>query len=114
MNTDGKRIFINYLGNTVALDGTKQLNLKIISLFFKNIDFGHDSIASRFWPLGKDKSILIDPERQFGHPVVGKSNIYPETLYNLHKAGEPLEFISFTYEVDEQYVKDAIEYCKAA
>ena len=89
-------------------------NLDFIRVFFRNIDFDNELIASRFWPLGKDRNIVVDPMRQFGHPVIGSTNIYPETLFNLYKAGEPLEFIAFTYEIDLDHVRDAIEFCKAA
>lgn len=114
IKTDGKRIFFNLNGNILSLDGTKQFNLNFIEMFFKNLDFDEELLASRFWPLGKDKNIIIDPKRQFGHPVVGFTNIYPETLYSLYKSGEPIEFIAFTYEIDIQKVKDAIDFCIAA
>ncbi|PWN06860.1 DUF433 domain-containing protein [Rhodohalobacter mucosus] len=114
IRTDGKKIFLTSNGITCTLDGTKQLNLSFIRLFLKNLEFDSDLVASRFWPLGKDKGILVDPRRKFGHPVVNTSNIYPETIYNLYKAGEPEKFIAFTYEISEEDVRHAIEYCEAA
>ncbi len=97
-----------------SLDIYKQFNLEFVKLFFKNIEFNEDSIAKRLWPIGKDKHIIIDPNYQFGQPVILNTNIYPETLYTLFKAGEPINFIAHVYEVTEQEVNDAIEYCKAA
>ncbi|WP_340077158.1 DUF433 domain-containing protein [Leptobacterium sp. I13] len=114
IHTDGKKIFLELNGDTISLDGTEQLNLGFIKQFFKNLDFDDDSIASRFWPLGRKKNIIVDPKKQFGHPTIKDTSIYPETLYNLHKAGEPISFIAFTYEIDEKSVKDAIDYCNAA
>ncbi len=113
IKTDGKKIFLTTNGMTRTLDGTKQLNMSFIRLFLKNLEFDEELIASRFWPLGKEKDILVDPRRKFGHPIVGKSNIYPETIYNLYKAGEPEKFIAFTYEISEEEVRHAIEYCEA-
>lgn len=114
IKTDGKKIFLTTDGITCTLDGTGQLNLDFILLFLKNLEFDEELIASRFWPLGKEKEIVVDPKRKFGHPVLGSSNIYPETIYNLHKAGEPDNFIAFIYEISEQAVRHAIEYCEAA
>lgn len=114
IRTDGKRVYFNLDGSILSLDGTKQFNLDFIKIFFKNLDFDDDLLASRFWPLGKENNILIDPRRQFGHPVIGSTNIYPETVFNLHKSGEPIEFIAFIYEIGEKEVKDAIEFCQAA
>jgi len=114
IKTSGKKIFLEDENDTISLDGTKQLNLFFIRQFFRNLDFGQDSIASKFWPLGRKKSIVVDPKRQFGHPLIEKTNIFPETIFNLHKAGEPIEFIAQTFELDKKSVIDAIEYCKAA
>jgi uncharacterized protein (DUF433 family) len=114
MNTDGRKVFFENKDGIIELDGKKQFKIEFIKTYFKNIDFDSDLLATRFWPLGKERNIIVDPQRQFGHPVIGSTNIYPETFYNLYKAGEPIEFIAFTYEVDSKLVKDAIEYCQAA
>lgn len=114
IRTDGRKVFFNLNGNILSLDGSKQFNLGFIEIFFKNMDFDDGFLASKFWPLGKSKSIVIDPKRQFGHPVIGKTNIYPETLFNLYRGGEPVKFIAFTYEIDEQQVLDALDFCSAA
>lgn len=112
--TDGEKLYLKLNGNILALDGTSQLNLKFINLFFKNLDFDHNELASRFWPLGKNKSILIDPSRKFGHPVINNHNIYPETIYNLYMAGDPIKYIAHVYPLSKKQIYDALEYCKAA
>lgn len=114
IKTEGKKIFLELGDDIISLDGTKQLNLMIIKQFFKNLDFDDNSIVSKFWPLGKDKSIVVDPKRQFGHATIEKTNIFPETIFNMFKAGEPIEFIAFAYNLDEKSVRDAINYCNAA
>lgn len=114
IHTDGKTIFFDTDKGTVSLNGTKQFNLHFIKVFFKNLDFNGGSIANRFWPLGKDKSILIDPERKFGHPLINSNNIYPETIYNNYKAGDPIAYLAHVYELTEDQVKHAIEYCEVA
>lgn len=114
IRTTGKKVFVETKDGILSLDGNKQFNLDFIRVFFRNLDFDNELIASRFWPLGKDRNIVVDPMRQFGHPVIGATNIYPETLFNLYKAGEPIEFIAFTYEIDMAHVRDAIEFCQVA
>ncbi|MFP4545123.1 MAG: DUF433 domain-containing protein [Candidatus Kapaibacterium sp.] len=114
IRTDGCKVFIAHDGNIMTLDGSRQFNLEFVKIFFKKIDFDNSLLASRFYPMGKEKSIIVDPERQFGHPVLGKTNIYPETIYNMYKGGEQVKFIAFAYEIDEKLVHDAIEYCEAS
>lgn len=114
IRTTGKKVFLESKQGIISLDGVRQFNLDFIRVFFKNLEFDGDCVATRFWPLGKDRSILIDPRRQFGHPVLELTNIYPETIFNMYKAGESIEFLAFTYELDKKAIKDAIEYCEAA
>ena len=114
LKTDGKKVFLNYHGAIISLDGTNQINLDFIEVFFKNLDFDNELLASRFFPLGKDKSIIVDPKRQFGHPVLDGTNIYPETIYSMYQAGDSKKLISFAYQIDQKLIDDAIEYCKAA
>ena len=114
INTDGNRIFFSVNDTTINLDGTKQLNLEFIRIFFKKLEFDANHLASRLWPLGREKSVLIDPSRKFGHPVLETKNIYPETIYGHFQAGDPVEYISHVYELTEKEVQDAIDYMKAA
>jgi uncharacterized protein (DUF433 family) len=115
LSTDGKKIYLEQNDQTIiTLDKSNQLNLDFIKLFLKLVDFDDDVLASRFWPIGKDKSVVCDPERQFGHAVIENTNIYPDTIYSLHKAGEPNAFIASLYDISEKQVENAIEYCMAA
>lgn len=115
IRTDGKKIYFVINDDCIlSLDGSNQLNLAFIDDFFKNIDFDSENLAFRYWPLGKNNSILIDPERKFGHPVIGNHNITPETIYNHFKGGDPAPYIAYVYNLTEKQVLDALEYCKAA
>lgn len=114
IRTDGKTIYFIQNKDSITLDGTKQFNLSFVKVFFKNLDFDSDQLASRFWPMGKEKSILVDPERKFGHPIIEDRNIFPETLSNHFKAGDPIEYISLVYDLSEQQVMDAIQFCDLA
>jgi uncharacterized protein (DUF433 family) len=114
MKTDKTRIYFQKGDDLVTLDNTKQLNFKFIEIFFKNIEFDSNQLAARLWPLGKEKSIVIDPKRKFGHPVIDEQNIYPETICNHINAGDPVKYIAYVYEITEQQVAHAVEYCNAA
>lgn len=113
IQTDGKTVYWKKNNVLVSMDGTRQINLDVIQLFFKKLEFDGE-IVSRLWPMGKDHSVVIDPLRKFGHPIIVGRNIYPETIYGHYKAGDTIPFISHIYELTEKEIKDAIEYCKAA
>ena len=114
MRSDGKHIFLKTIEGTIELNGTKQFNLGLIEVFFINLEFDKDNLASRFWPIGKEKSILIDPKRRFGRPVIDGKNIFPEIIDNHFKAGDPIAYIAQVYQISEAEVNHALEYCKAA
>lgn len=114
IHSDGKQVFLKTKEGIIELNGTKQFNLEIIQLFFVNLDFDKDNIAARFWPMGKSKSILIDPNRRFGHPVIDGKNIEPEIIQNHYSAGDPIKYIAYVYQLSEEQVHNALEYCKAA
>lgn len=114
IRSDGKHIFLKTIAGTIELNGAKQFNLDLIKIFFVNLEFDKDNLASRFWPIGKEKSILVDPTRGFGHPVIEGKNIFPEIIYSHHKAGDPIAYIAHVYQISESEVNHALEYCKAA
>ena len=114
IRTDGKKIHFERDGSILTLDITKQFNLGFIKDFFKNLDFGGNSLVCRFWPLGKDHTILCDPHHQFGQPIIKGTNIVAEALNEMVLAGEPAWFIADIYKIKEESVLDAVAFCKKA
>ncbi len=114
IHTDGKKIYIRKGDDMITLDGSHQLNMDFIHLFFKKLEFDAESLAVKYWPMGKDRNIVVDPERKLGHAVIASHNIYPETLYSHYIAGDPIPYLAHIYHLTETEVKDAIDYCKAA
>lgn len=111
--TDGKTVFWKFDGALISMNGTRQINLDIIQVFFKKLEFEGD-VVSKLWPMGKDHSIVIDPKRKFGHPILDGRNIYPETLHGYFRAGDSIPFIAYIFEITEKEVQDAIDFCEAA
>jgi uncharacterized protein (DUF433 family) len=114
ISTDGKKIYLHQDGTTLTLDGTKQLNLSFIKIFFKKLDFDNDLLASKFWPLGKNKKVVCDPTHKFGLPVVLGTNIQTEAIYRMYRANESKSFIAEIYNLSTSQVNDAIEFHSTA
>lgn len=114
--TDGKKIFYTTDGDVIInADKSKQINFKsIIEHFCHKIDFDKDQNALRYWPLGKEKNVVVDPHHQLGQPTVKNTNILAETLYSMYTAGEKTDFIATLYDVSENDVKASIEFFKKA
>jgi uncharacterized protein (DUF433 family) len=110
----GRKVYWEEDNMIINLDGSGQINLDFIRKLVKNLDFDTSELAIRYWPIGKEKSILVDPKRKFGHPVIAGRNIYPETIYNMIRAGDPAEFVAELYGLTIKEIDDVIEYCSAA
>jgi len=78
------------------------------------MDFGTNQLALRYWPLGKERSIVVDPHHQLGQPTIKNTNILAETLYRMYTAGEKVKFIASLYDVSESDVTSSIEFFKKA
>jgi uncharacterized protein (DUF433 family) len=114
--TDGRKILYKIDNETIInADKTKQLNfVTIIEDFCQQMDFGKDQLAIRYWPLGKEKNIIVDPHHQLGQPTIKNTNILAETLYRMNAAGEKINFIASLYNVTGSDVKASIEFFKKA
>lgn len=109
--SDGRSIlFMLDDGTVVNADKSPQIALKqIIEQFCKKIEFSSSDVAERFYPLGKEKHIIVDPHHQFGQPVIEKTNILAQTLFDLYKSGESKKFLSKLYDLSENDIDDALE-----
>jgi uncharacterized protein (DUF433 family) len=76
--------------------------------YFVKIEY--DEEARRLWPLGKGRTVVLDPERSFGAPIDVKSGTPTLTLFKMATSGESVDRIAWWYSVSEQAVKDAIEF----
>jgi uncharacterized protein (DUF433 family) len=113
--TDGKRIWYEFKDDIVNADGSSQTNfVKIIQNFAEKIEFRENDLAKRFWPAGKDNSVIIDPHHQFGQPVIKGTNITAQALFSMYRSGEPLEAISVLYDISEKELNDAINFYRQA
>ncbi|MEO8145994.1 MAG: DUF433 domain-containing protein [Bacteroidia bacterium] len=111
----GRKIYYGDDKDLTIANKTKQKMLAdILIQFSKKIEYGNANLAHKYYPLGKNKSIVVDPENQFGQPVIEGTNIRVETIYNFYKAGDSIELICELYNISNNNVKDAIEFFSMA
>jgi uncharacterized protein (DUF433 family) len=56
------------------------------------------------------RSVVLDPNRQFGQPIVTQFGVATEVLYLAVKSGDSEEAVAEWFEVDRQAIRDAIEF----
>lgn len=111
--SDGGEIFWEPDETTlIQLDHSLQLSFKeIIAPFCKKLDFNdRTTLAQRYWPLGKDHSIVVDPHHCFGQPSIFGTNINVQSVLRLVKAGEAKHSITTMYDLNIPQVEDVISF----
>ena len=111
--TDKKNLWYERYNEIVRLDGKKQLTIKkFVAPYLKKIEYDKNMVAQRYFPLGKSKSVVIDPNHQFGQPTIVGTNIKVKTIYLLYEGDESIENICDLYDLNHKQVDDAIKYCE--
>jgi uncharacterized protein (DUF433 family) len=112
--TEGRNIFYTLQdGTTLYADKSRQIVIKkAIESFCRKIEFSNEKLAKRYWPLGKNHEIVVDPQHQFGQPVINGTNINASVIYSMYESGEPISAIGILYDLTERQVNDAIAFCK--
>jgi uncharacterized protein (DUF433 family) len=67
-----------------------------------------DDLIVRVRPLGLASPVVIDPQRQFGAPVV--RSVPTEVIAEQFRAGDPAEMIAGLYELSTEQVEAALRY----
>jgi uncharacterized protein (DUF433 family) len=113
--TDGHQIFRNLHNETgdaclheIVTD--QYVFAGITQPFLKDLEF-QDGIFQRWWPLGKDHSIVIDPRKNFGQPTISNEGIPTQNLARSFKAnGSSYDEVARWYEISPDSVREAVEY----
>lgn len=114
-NESGKNyLFYEYFGSLFKMDDKKQQPyFKFFEQFLDKIEF-ENHLARRFFPLTGSRNVVVDPNHQFGQPIIWGTNIKTQTLFSLYQGGETLENISNLYGISLDKVRDAIAFQRAA
>lgn len=114
--TDGRTIFLE----SVERAGEDQLlNLKkrqfefkrLIERSYKDLDVNKDTVVS--WrPFHGKPSIIVDPERAFGQPIVARFGVPTATIAQAVRAEGSVKAVARLFEVPTAAIRDAVAYEK--
>lgn len=115
--TDGKRIFLNaveeHTGDQKMIDvvGKQFVFSDIIKpSLYTGIEYGADG-ATRWFPLGDNKTVVLDPACQFGTPIVAERGIPTDTIYASYIAEErDAELVARIFNITPPQVSDAVTF----
>jgi len=114
--TDGRDIFYDMAPRTKS-DGAF-LNLvshqtsfkRLVARFMVSLKFDEDGQASEWWPLGKNKLVVLNPKRSFGQPIVPREGVPTSILARSYYVERSYPRVAKWYDVSERAVHHAVEY----
>jgi uncharacterized protein (DUF433 family) len=110
--TDGQRLFVEIGQETDTpqlydILGRQYGFHRIIAPSFKDVDL--DVEITRWWPLGKRRSVVLDPQRAFGAPIASGSGIPTAALaLAAERHGSARQAARWYPPVTEREVQDAM------
>lgn len=113
--TDGRTILAEIVpgvGDKVLLDLVKNQYAfeKIVAPYlYEGIEFNKLKEPERWWPLGEQRRIVLDPDRSFGAPICVEG-VPTQILVGSMRAEESAAVVSRLYQVSVDSVNDAVEF----
>lgn len=112
--TDGKRLFLERVrahGGRDLIDlGSLQHNFaSIVERSFLALEFDRDK-AIRWFPLAAKKSIVLDPARAFGQPIVAEAGVATKILAQAVASEGSVAKVARLFNLPESVVGDAVDF----
>jgi uncharacterized protein (DUF433 family) len=113
VRTDGVRLFVDHAGELLDVASPEQALLReVLDASLERIEWGPD-VAERLYPwvradLEGPKSIVIDPRRGFGQPIIAGTGIEARIVTERYRAGESVAELAQDYRLEPGQIEDAI------
>jgi len=112
--TVGSEIFYGEEDFLISAETGQPTFPKIHKGFAKKVEYNDRRFAHKFYPLGKEKTIVVNPKIQFGLPTIEGTRILTDVIYDMILGGVNKQDISESYGIDINNIEDVIEFSKAA
>ena len=84
----GDKVFLDIVNDQYVFEKV------IASYLYSGLDFNELREPARWWPMGKNRAVVIDPRRSFGAPIVAKAGIPTKILKGAVDAEKSVEFVA--------------------
>jgi len=78
--------------------------------FIPRFNYDVSSLAERFYPIEGDRTVVVDPRRAYGQPIVARSGLPTYPLYQMYLAGESVTNIAKWYHASRDDIRAAIKF----
>ena len=92
----------------------QELMPNIVEDFLRDLDFNDVDVACRYIPYVKDDiKIILDPEVQFGQPLVGDTGCRADILNKAFRAERSYKSVADEFGINDKDVKVAVSYMES-
>lgn len=110
--TDGYSLIVDHLGQMVSASAGGQIALPgIMDRYLRRIERDSRLTPVRFFPFTYDncpKTIVMDPQVEYGRPVVTGTRIETAMIFDRFTGGESMQMIADDYDLDLPAVEEAL------
>jgi uncharacterized protein (DUF433 family) len=111
--TNGVDLFVERLGKIINVSREGQLGMKaVLNDSLARVEYDKRGRAVRLFPMfrreGAPKSIVIDPRRAFGRPVIVGTAVPAADVRSRFDAGDSVEELARDFDVEPQLIEDAL------
>ena len=117
VKTDGRRIFKDMQLDDeqlpLQLDGREHAFADVVEPFLRQLEYdAQTDLVKRWWPLGRDRLVMVDPALNFGAPVLKSSGIPTKSIKQFvsNRGDRKLDEAADWYEIPPQAVEDALAF----
>lgn len=107
--TDGRTLFVEQGNAVLDLKKRQHVFRKVIEPTFVDLEFDADA-ASRWWLNPVRKTLVIDPERSFGQPIVAETGVSTARLAQAVAAEGSVDRVAQLFELKPAVVRDALDF----
>lgn len=121
LRTKGGELFLDRYGQIINLSASGQLAMRhIFDEHLKRIEWDAERVPSRLYPFltaitdSGSRSIVIDPHRAFGRPIIARAGISTRAIIQRLDAGERIKDLERDYDLSAAEIQEAVVYERAA
>lgn len=113
--TDGVDLLVKKFGQILNISKDGQIEMKhLIEAYLRGVERNTQGVPiklhlpGRELSVGQPSSVVVDPSRGFGRPVLDKAGVRTEVVVQRFQAGETITSLAQDYELAQDVIEDLI------
>jgi uncharacterized protein (DUF433 family) len=115
LHTDCVDIYVEYLGRLINISSAQATLRPLVERYLERVERDERGLASRLFPITRDdgsnaRSVVIDPSRRFGRPILEATNLETAIVADRFFAGDSTAVLAGDFGIEEAKVEEAIRF----